>query len=295
MATGESYTGSLTDALPQIVADARIVKEFDGTWQRTCDVRRQEPGTGLSWTEFALNQLSGQDITETQTNENYQQFQGTLQSIEPTMSQIIVKITDRTYRKIAAIVAAKFGGVVGNAMSRKKNDDYLALFLTFATTCSPGTGTALSFGHISAAKNNTTSNVTETTREPVATVLHGFQIKDVQDEVVAGVGTYTVPTGLTEEVFRRGFAGTVAGSNVYEDGNIVVDGTPDANGATHAREGVIACIGMEIKKELDRDVYFGGGADVISLVDEYAFAERKSGTTQVWCYRHQSDGTAPTS
>ena len=44
--------------------------------------------------------------------------------------------------------------------------------------------------------------------------------------------------------------------------------------------------------------YFGGGADVISLVEEYAFAERKggtAGTTQLWCYRHQSDATAPTS
>jgi len=295
MATGETYTGSLTDALPEIVADARIVKEFEGTWQRTCDVKRQEEGTGLSWTEFALNQLSAQDVTETQENKNYQQLAGTLQSIEPTMTQIIIKVTDRTYRKIASIVASKFGSLVGNAMARKKDEDYLALFLTFATTCSPGSATSLSFGHIAAAKNNATSNVTEPTTAQVFSVLHGFQIKDIQDEIVAGVGTYAVPTGMTEEVFRQGFAGTVAGSSVFEDGNITVDSTPNANGATHAREGVIACMGMEIKKEIDRDLYFGGGADVISLVDEYAFAERKSGTTQVWCYRHQSDATAPTS
>lgn len=295
MATGESYTGSLTDALPEIVADARIVKEFEGTWQRTCDVRRQEPGTGLSWTEFALSQLAAQDITETETNKNYQQLRGTLLSIEPAMTQIIIKVTDRTYRKIAAIVASKFGNLIGNAMSRKKDEDYLALFPTFATTCSPGSATSLSFGHISAAKNNVTSNVTEPSMAQVFSVLHGFQIKDIQDEIVAGVGTYAVPTGMTEEVFRQGFAGTVAGSNVFEDGNITVDGTPNANGATHSREGVIACIGMEIKREIDRDLYFGGGADVISLVDEYAFAERKSGTTQVWCYRHQSDAAKPTS
>jgi hypothetical protein len=100
---------------------------------------------------------------------------------------------------------------------------------------------------------------------------------------------------MSEEFFRNGFSGTVAGSSVFEDGNITVDSTPDANGATHSREGVIACLAMEIKRELDRDLYFGGGADVISLVDEYAFGERKSGTTQVWCYRHQSDAAAPTS
>jgi hypothetical protein len=216
-------------------------------------------------------------------------------SIEPTMTQIIIKVTDRTYRKIAKIVSEKFGTLVGNAMSRKKDEDYLALFSTFATTCSPGTGTTFSSGYISAAKNNITSNVTEPSMAQVFTVLHGFQIKDVQDELLAGVGTYTVPTGMTEEIFRRGFSGTVAGSNIFEDGNITVDSTPDANGATHSREAVIACVGMEIKREVDRDLYFGGGADVISLVDEYAFAERRSGTTQVWAMRHQSDATAPTS
>lgn len=295
MATGETYTGSLTDALPEIVADARIVKEFEGTWQRTCDVKRQEEGTGLSWTEFALSQLAAQDITETGTNKNYQQLAGTLKSIEPTMTQIIIKVTDRTYRKIASIVASKFGSLIGNAMARKKDDDYLALFSTFATTCSPGSATSLSFGHIAAAKNNVTSNVTEPSMAQVFSILHGFQIKDIQDEIVAGVGTYAVPAGMTEEVFRQGFAGTVAGSSVFEDGNITVNATPDADGATHSREGVIACMGMEIKKEIDRDLYFGGGADVISLVDEYAFSERTSGSTQVWCFRHQSDGTAPTS
>lgn len=300
MTVGETSTGSLGDALPEIVADARIVKEKTGvsTARRTCDVRRQTPGTGLNWTEFALNQLSAQDISETTKNENFQQFTGSLLSIQPTMSQIIVKVTDRTYRKIAQIVSSKFGAVIGNAMVRKEDTDYLATFLTFATTCSPGSATTFGSGYISSAKQNITSNVTEPSSAEVFTVLHGFQIKDLQDEIVSGVGTYTIPQGLTEEVFRRGFAGTVAGSNVFEDGNITVTSTPNANGATHSREGVILAIGMEIKRELDRDLYFGGGADVISLVSEFAFAERKSGTsstTQVWAYRHLSDATAPTS
>jgi hypothetical protein len=57
-------------------------------------------------------------------------------------------------------------------------------------------------------------------------------------------------------------------------------------------------MGMSLKRATDRDHYFGGGADVIILTDEYAFAENKSGTagtTQVFCYAHTSDATAPTS
>jgi len=281
--------------LPSIVADCRIVKEFEGSWRRTCDIKRQKEGTGLNWTEFSLNQLARSSITEVARNENFQQLSGSLQSIEPTMNQIIIKITDRTYRKLARVVSEKFGALAGNAMARGDDEDYLALFSGFSTTASPGTGNPMSFGYIAAAKSNITSNVTEPSMAEVYSVLHGFQIKDIQDEVLAGVGTYTIPEGMTEEVFRKGFSGTVANSNVFEDGNITVDSTPDANGATHSREGVIAAIGMEVKSEPDRDIYFGGGADVISLTNELAFAERKSGSTQVWAYRHLSDATAPTS
>jgi hypothetical protein len=295
MAVGETTTGSLTDALPSIIADARIVKENAGTWQRTCDVRRQKANTGLNWQEFALSQIAAQDITETTNNRNFQQLAGTLFSVEPTMSQIILKITDRTFRKLSSIVIGKFGSLSGNAMIRKDDEDYLALFSTFATTASPGAGNPLSFGHIAAAKSNITSNTTEPSLAEVFSVLHGFQIKDIQDEVLAGVGTYTIPEGMTADVFRMGFSGTVAGSNVFEDGNITIDSNTDAPGATHSREGVVAIIGLDRKPETDRDLYFGGGADVISLVSEKAFAERKSGTTQVWAYLHLSDATAPTS
>lgn len=292
---GENTSGTLTQALPSIIAKARIVKEFEGVWRRTCTIERQEEGTGLNWTEFALNQLQGQDIAETTDNRNYQQMSGSLLQSEPQMSQIIIKVTDRTYRKIAKVVKSKFGELAGNAMARKQDEDYLSLFSSFATTNSPGTGNPMSFGRIAAAKNNVTSNVTEPSMAEVYTVLHGFQIYDIQSELLQGVGTYTIPEGMTEQVFRKGFQGTVANSNVYEDGNITVDATPDANGATHSREGVIACIGMELKRETDRDIYFGGGADVVSLTNEYSFVERTSGTTQVWAYRHLSDATAPTS
>lgn len=298
MATGETTTGSLTGALPEIVADARIVIEWEGTWMRTCEVIRQQQGTGLNWTEFALNRMDAQDITETTDNQNFQQYNGFLLSAEPQMTQIIIKVTDRTYWKIASVVKSKMGTLAGNAMARKKDKDYLGLFSTFATTASPGSGNPFASGYIAAAKNNVTSNVTEPTSAVVSTVLHGFQIYDIQTELNAAIGSDAIPKGLTEEVFRKGFSGAVSGSNVYEDGNITVDSTPNANGATHARSGVLAIMGMAPKTETDRDIHFGGGADVISMVDEYVFIERKSGsagTTQVWCYRHLSDATAPTS
>jgi hypothetical protein len=291
MAVGETTSGVLSAALPEIVADARIVHEDEGTWRRTCDIKRQTPNTGLNWSEFALDQLARQDITETTDNRNFQQLSGTLLSVEPQMTQILIKMTDRMARKIASVVKDKFGSLAGNAMARGDDEDYIAMFASFGTGTSPGSGNPLSFGHISAAVNRIKSNTTETSDAAVFAVLHGFQIKDIQDEVLAGVGTYTIPTGLTEAVFRKGFEGTVAGANVYKDSNIGVVSS-NARGAVHSREGVVAAIGMEIKKETDRDMYFGGGADVISLTNEHAFVERSAGN---WAYTILSDATAPTS
>lgn len=289
---GETTTGSLTDSLPTVIADSRLVREFDGVYRRTCDVRDLSKGTGLSWNEISLAQLDASGITETSRNENFQGIADTIFTITPTMTQIAVKITDKTYRNIAAVVASKLGTLAGNAMARKKDEDYLATFAGFATTTSPGSGNPLSFGHIAAAVNNASSNVTEpSTAQPFA-VLHGFQIKDLQDEIVAGVGTYTVPAGMTEDTYRQGFRGSVANANVFEDGNITIDSTPNANGAVHTKEAVVCILGMGIKTETRRDPSFGGGADEIFMTDEYGFGERSASH---WAYLIKSDATAPTS
>ncbi len=292
MATGETISGSLADSLPTIIADARIVREFEGVWMRTTDRRTQEEGTGLNWIENSLAQLAAQDISETTDNQNAQQLSDTLLQVEPTMTQILIKITDRTYRKIAKVVSGKFGSLAGNAMARKKDEDYLALFSTFATTVQPGAGTAFAYGYISAAVNRIKSNTTEPSMASIYSVLHGFQIKDIQDAITSGVGTYAIPVGMTEETFRKGFSGTVAGSNVFEDGNITIDGSDDARGATHSKDGVVSVMGMSIKTETRRDPGFGGGADEIFMTDEYAFVERSASN---WAYGHLSDALAPTS
>ena len=292
MATGETTTGSLTDSLPSIIASARLAREYAGVNKKTCDQQTLESGTGLDWQEIALAQLAAQDVTETQTNNNPQQIQDTMFSITLGMTQILLKITDRTMRRIAGVVKSKIGPLSMNAMARKKDEDYLGLFSTFGTGASPGTGNPLSHGHISAAVNRIGSNVTEPSSGNIFSVLHGFQIYDLQQEIVSGVGTYTVPEGMTAEIFRQGFRGSVAGSNVMEDGNITVNGTPDARGATHSREAVVCVNGMALKTETRRDPAFGGGADELFLTDEYGFGERSAGN---WAFAHLSDATAPTS
>ena len=284
-------TGSLADSKQLIIDSARIVREYEGVWSRTCDVVRLSENTGLSWEEISLAQLTAQTVTETTILENPQSITDTLFQITPTMTGINWIVTDRVYRRMPKSVIAKTGALAQNAMDRQKDEAYLAIFATATNTLS-GTGTTLASGVIDAAKNRITSNTTEPGMGSIVTVLHGFQIKDIQDELKAGVGTYAIPAGITEDVFRRGFQGTVGGTNVYEDGNIALTSTPDARGAVHAREAIVMVQGMSPRSTTRRREEIGGGADEMFIYDEYALGERSAGN---WLYAVLSDATAPTS
>ena len=284
-------TGSLADSKQLVIDSARLVREYEGVWSRTTDVQRLSEGTGLSWEEISLAQLTAQTVTETTILENPQSITDALFQVTPTMTGINVIVTDRVYRRMPKSVIGKMGSLAQNAIDRKKDEDYLATFATATTTLS-GTGSTLASGIIDAAKNRITSNTTEPAMGTIVTVLHGFQLKDIQDELKSGVGTYAIPSGLTEDVFRRGFQGTVGGTNVYEDGNIAINATPDARGATHAREAIVMVQGMSPRSTTRRREEIGGGAEEMFIYDEYGLGERSAGN---WLYGILSDATAPTS
>lgn len=291
MATGMTTTGSLADSLPVIIDGARIVREYEGVFMRTTDAQKLPEGTGLQWDEISLAQLSAQDITENTELDNPQQLEDDILRATPEVSGIQIRMTDRARIRIDKKVAAKIGVLGQNAIQRKKDRDYIAL-LDSATTSLSGAGSTLAAGVIGAAAARIKGNTNERGVGPIFTVLHPFQIKDLQDEITSGVGTYTIPTGMTEQVYRQGFNGTVYGTNVFEDGNITIDGSDDAKGGVHAREGVVLVQGRSPWAKTVRQEHIGGGAEDMFMYDEYVFVERSSGN---WLFEIYSDATAPTS
>ncbi len=289
MAT-ETLTGSLADSLPTILDSARIVREFEGVMVRLSDRTNLADGTGLDWDEISLAQLTAQAITETTDLNAPQQLSDTLFSVTPLMIGVQTIITDRTMRRISPNVAAKIGVLAQNALQRLKNDRGLAVFAG-ATTTLVGTGNPLTHGHLTAAKSRISSNTTEPSTGPVYAVLHGFQIKDIQDELLSGVGTYAIPSGLTEEVFRNGFSGTVANVEIFEDGNITIVSN-DARGGVFAREAMVMVDGFGPREEHDRLIRYGGGSTELIIYDEFAWGERSAGN---WLYGIFGDATVPTS
>ena len=291
MAAGNTITGSLADSLPTVIAEARIIREQEGVMPQLVDKQTLGTGVGLTWNEVSYAALVASAITETTILDNPQQISDTLLSITPTVIGIETLITDRVAMRITKKGYSKLGGLAQNAIQRKKDQDGLVV-LDAATTSLCGAGTTLTSGYIAAAVFQISSNVTEPGNKPYRCVLHGFQIKDIFDELVAGVGTGIVTEGPTARVFSNGFNMPIAGCEVYEDGNISIDASADAKGGVFAREGIILVQGKSPWTETLRRPNIGGGATSVYHYDEYAYGERSAGH---WLFEIYSDATAPTS
>lgn len=251
-------------------------------------------GVGNAWHEISLAQLVASAITETTEEDNPQQLSDTDFEITPSVFSVHTVITDRTARNISKNVFAKTGALGQNAIERKKDQDGITA-LDGATTSLAGTGTALQTGHIAAGAFRIRGNTTEPWDGPVAFVLHSFQMKDLFDELVAGVGTYPVPEGSTAQVFKGGFTLPIASATGFTDDNIVPDSTPDAKGGVFASGtggALVLCQARQPWVKTIRNEKFGGGATEVLHRDEYAYGERSSGN---WMFELFSDATVPTS
>jgi len=297
MAAGDTITQSLADSLDTVAASARQVREYEGVMPNLVDKVTLEEGTGTAWREMSMAQLNAQTITETTILDNPQQMSDTAISITPTVTGIQTLITDRVAARINAKAYAQLGSLAQNAIQRKKDEDGITV-LDGATTELSGAGTTLAAGVIAAAAYRISSNATEPGNPPYRCVLHGFQIKDLYDELTASIGTATagdggeVTDGLTARVFQEGFRGKIAGVEVFEDGNITIDSGNDAKGGVFAQEAIVLVQGRSPRTASTRREDIGAGASVVYLYDEYAYGERSAGN---WLFEVYSDASVPTS
>lgn len=294
MPTGPTLTSSLDNSLPTSIMKARQIREYEGTFMRTTDQTTMPTGEGLDWNEVSISQLNAQAVTENMTLNNPQMLQDAMFSITVLMAGIHIKATDRTWNRIAGVVKsqADVGKLAQNAMQRYKDEAYLALAAT-ATTTLGGTGTSMQSGHIAAAAYRIRSNTTEGATSAIHHVNHGFVLKDIRDELVSAVGTYVIHPGMTEDVYKRGLKGmTIDSVNIWEDGNVTINATPDARGMTHAQEAIVQVQGASPRR-FERELPdFGGGGKEWFWYDEFQYGERSAGN---WFYGHLNDATAPTS
>jgi hypothetical protein len=294
MVVGWTTTDALADSLPALINEARTVQEQVGVMTQLAHRVRLGEGMGNTWKELAYEKLTASAITETTEEDSPQQLVDTPFSLTPQVISVHTIITDRTARNISKNAWAQTGKLGQKAIERKKNQDGLVI-LDGATTSLAGSGTTLTSGHIAAGAVRVESNTTEPWSGPKAFVLHGFQMKDIFDELVAGVGTYPIPAGPTANVFKGGFTLPIMDAVGFKDGLINIDGSSDAKGGVFASGPNGALVLVQARApwiKTVRNEKLGGGATEMLHRDEYAWGERSSGN---WLYELYSDATAPTS
>ena len=294
MPGGDTTTAALADSLDTVVSKARVIREYKGVISQLADRVTLGEGIGNTWKEISLSRLTASAITETSQEDNPQQLVDSAITITPSMISVHTVITDRAARNISKKTYARVGELGQNSIERKKDQDGITL-LDGATTSLGGAGTTLTSGIISAGSSRVRSNTTEPWMGPVAFVLHGFQKKDLFDEMVAGIGTYPVPNGSTAEVFKQGFTLGIDGATGFTDDNISIDSSDDAKGGIFASGpggAVVLCQARRPWVKTIRNEKLGGGATEVLHRDEYAYGERGGG---VWLFEVYTDALAPTS
>lgn len=290
MATGTTTTGSLADSLPDVISSARIVREQEGDMPNLVEKQTLGEGIGLTWREVSFDKLEAYDVTETQEHDNPQQISDTPFKVTPTVTCVETCITDRVAARISKNAFAKIGALAQNAIQRKKDKDGLTMLDSFSNSYC-GAGSTLTSGHVSAGMGLITGNATEPGNPPFRCVLHPYQIHDIEDEIVAGIGTYVVNEGLTARVFKEKFRGMIAGAQLYPNGNITIDSSTDAKGGVFAEEALVIVQGRAPRLHTEWTPKIGGGATKVYHFDEYAYGER----LDTWGVEIYSDATAPTS
>lgn len=290
---GETTSASLGDSLQYIQDEARMVREYGTQMTRLVDKRTLPHNTGRAWDEISISRIDAQSVDEDTDLQNFQNFVDTLFSVEPVMIGIATFITDKARDIVSKKTLAETGGGMQNAIERQKDKDGLTVL--DSGTSYGGAGTTLTSGVLSAAQTeNAFGNGVEGWTGRQVAVLHSRQIKDLRDEVTSGIGTYPTPNGLTEEVYRQGFRGSVDGVEIFADDLMTIDASADVKGGVFAagKGGAIVYVQGPGKKIKERyNPARGGGGMEVYMYDDYAYGIRLANSlAEIY-----SDATAVTS
>jgi len=144
--------------------------------------------------------------------------------------------------------AEAMGTLLGNAIATKMDKDLLALFAGFSGALGAAGAEITVADLFKAAATLRSNKVTGS----MAAVVHPFQAYQLKANLT---NTFANPNGgdLQNEAMRNGYVGTIAGIDVYESANIVVDGAGDAVAAVFAPEALAIAIKRDFNLEAERN------------------------------------------
>jgi hypothetical protein len=273
MATGWNTGDSISNAKNFMIDTARAERDNGSVMTRVVDRRTLTKNQGKTWDETAVLRMDDPaDITENTDLNNYQLYQTSAIQIQPTMTGMAVLWTQEAKDTLSTKVIQETSVQVQQSFDRRKDKDLLIVLDTFASL--GGAGQILTQGFIgAAAARNRTGLQNEPWTGSQATIIRSEQVYAIENELLSGIGTYAVPNGLTEEVYRRGYKGMVRETEVFVDDSSAIDGSGDFKGGTFARGngGAIVLVQGFDMRVLTKDApEKGGGSEITYHYDKYA-------------------------
>jgi len=290
-------TALLKDTIPTIIEEARYTEQFKEVisnlaWRITKGVRR---GSTVNLPYFgtvtANNLQEGIDMVSPKAMED------TNVKFTPDEVGVQILVTYNLVEDDQEDVIRAAGRILGDAMVAKREQDLAGQFGDGTNTMG-GTGTTLTLGHLAASWADL-SGVTLANGgpapKPYVAVHHPFVLLDMVDVFTPTLAGGTTPlstagSGIAEETLMRYRVGHILGMDVFESGNILINSTPDADGAIFASGrggGLVLVTAREWDIKPDDDPSMR--ATELNIVGRYAVGEYLAS----WIVTLTNDATGP--
>jgi hypothetical protein len=267
MATTYSTTTTLTELVPEIVAEALIILQAEAGIINTVRIKNTAGQPGLACDFPTYTEVPSSDVEtpgENTANTNVVDLETNAHSASITEKVIVARISDLANKYTTDDLVESASMLFASALKAKLEDDIVNLFSGFSQTIA-GAGTTLGEAHIwDAIRQIKQANGNTNNLVGVVSAKQYWGEKGIRKLIV----TANADSGnLGEELKRAGFVSNAFGIDWFVSNEINEDVASggDAAGAIYQR----GAIGLHVKNILDVNVYkgsTGGEARYSSLV-----------------------------
>jgi hypothetical protein len=204
----------------------------------------------------AVNEAT--DLTNTAVNP-------TSATITASEIGVMTTLTDLGASSASRNVGADIGKLFGEAIAKKVDTDLCGLFSSFTTNTGGAAGTELTADLLFKAQAQLR---TLSVPAPYYAVFHPKALFNLKKTLTqAGYsGTATAISELGNEALRNGYIGRIAGIDVFENANLVIDGSDDSIGGVFHPQSIGLALKEEFKVESQRDASMRATEIVASIV-----------------------------
>ena len=283
-------TTELDQLVRRAVTAARLTLQGEAVVRGTLtDSQTLQRHTDTSLKVPKLTQISAFGLTEGVDMVQAQAVTDSVVTITPSEVGCQVVLTRKQVQTSSEDSRTKIGQIQGKAMSKKTEQDTMALFSGFDTDLGSA-GAALDHDDIGRGRANIRGDQTEPNDARTVFVgqpHHFFDIfQDLTQDPASNVGN--IPTGMSEDIYREHFLGRLHGTDLFESSLMVVDSSDDAVAAVYTPAAIITVDFM--KPTMDPEYDASLRAWELNLVADYGQAEYQG----LWGYAITADASPQT-